>query len=125
MANYLTFLGDKQILLEAPASGGLSKSESEVKADPRKAIMNVLETVRTLVTYMGEDIGPAVRASGASFEMSFAVRADLAGLVMVSEDAKKGQFQCVVRWMPQAPPRPAGPPGSAPPGAPPRLPGPT
>ncbi len=125
MANYLTFLGDKQFLLEAPASGGLSKSESEVKADPRKAIQNVLETVRTLVQYMGDDIGPAVRASGASFELAFAVRADLSGLVMISEDSKKGQFQCVVRWAPQPPPRPPGPPGQAPPGGPARLPGPT
>lgn len=121
MANYLTQLGDTSILLEAPASGGLSKSDSEVKADPRKAVMNILDTVKTMVKYMGDDLGPTLRASGAGFEMSFAVRADLSGLVMVSEDASKGQFQCVVRWAPSAPARPAAPAGNAPA---PRLPGP-
>lgn len=127
MASYLTRLGDKEILLEAPASDAFAKSDSEVKADPQKALVNCLDTIRTLATAMGQQLGPMMQRSGASFEMSFAVRADGSGLVMVSEDAQTGQFQCTIRFggRPPGPPRPQRPPGAPrprPPGPPPRSP---
>lgn len=121
MANFLTYIGDKQILLEAPVAGAFAKSESEVQPDPKRAIENMFSTIRTIVEYAGDQIGPVARKSGAAFELSFAVRSDSFGLVMVSEAAQVGQMQVTVKWPPARPPAPP-----APPGAPrPPLPGPT
>lgn len=118
MPNYLAKIGDAQILIEAPASGAFAKSASEVEADPRQAITNIVRTIKVVCGYLGEEIGPVARRSGATMEISFAVRADSYGLVMVSESTTIGQFACTVRFAPPPPPRPA------PPGAPtePRVP---
>jgi hypothetical protein len=124
MPNYLTRLGDAQILLEAPASGAFAKSASEVEADPRSALVNMVRTIKVVCGYLGEEIGPVARKSGATMEISFAVRADSYGLVMVSESTHVGQFSCTVRFSPAPPPRPPGAPGAppAPAAAPPAAP---
>ncbi len=122
MASYLTRIGDKQILLEAPASGAFAKSASEVDADPRTAMENMIKTIKTMANVMGKELGPTVRATGGSLEIAFAVRADGSGLVMVSESADVGQIRCNLRWVP--PPRRApGPPpqGRPRPGPPKRV----
>lgn len=111
MANYITYLGETQVLLEAPVAGAFAKSDSEIQPDPYKAITNVFETVKLLVEHANKNVGPALRGTGAAFEMSFAVRADSGGLVMISEHANVGQFQCTLKWPPT---RPAGPPPSRP-----------
>lgn len=106
MANYITYLGDTAILLEAPVSGGLSKSESEVQPNPDKAIANVIEMIKLLVGHVGAEVAPALRRTGAAFDLSFSVRADSQGLVMISEHANVGQFQCTVKFPPMRPPGP-------------------
>ncbi len=114
MANFITFIGDKQILLEAPVAGAFAKSESEIQPDPRRALENMFATIRTVVEYAGEQIGPAVRKSGAAFELSFAVRSDSFGLVMLSESASVGQIQVSVKWPAMRPAGPAGDPAARP-----------
>ncbi|MCB9664167.1 MAG: hypothetical protein H6732_08625 [Alphaproteobacteria bacterium] len=106
MASYVTYLGDTAVLLEAPVSGGLSKSESEVQPNPDKAIANVIEMIKLLAQHVGTEIAPALRRTGAAFEMNFAVRADSQGLVMISEHANVGQFQCALKFPPMRPPGP-------------------
>ena len=99
MPNYLTKIGDAQILIEAPASGAFAKSASEVEADPRQAITNMVRTIKVVCGYLGEEIGPVARRSGATMEISFAVRADSYGLVMVSESTTIGQFASGWGWL--------------------------
>lgn len=118
MANYLTRIGDAQVLLEAPASGAFAKGSTDVEADPRTAIVNIVKTVKTVSAFMGTELMPVVRQTGAAMEVVFSVRADGYGLVMVSESISSGQFQVTVRFAPP-PPRPPPPPGSMPPGPPP------
>ncbi len=120
MASYLTRIGDQQILLEAPASSAFAKSDLEVDADPAKAIQAIVETIKLFVAFAGAEIGPVMRRSGAAFELSFGVRADETGMVMISENPGTAQFACKLTFppAPPAPPaRPAGPP--RPPGGPP------
>lgn len=120
MANFVTYIGEKQILLEAPVAGAFAKSESEMAPDPKRAFQNMFDNIRAIVDYAGEQLGPSIRKTGAAFELSFAVRSDSFGLVMVSEAASVGQLQVTIKWPPM---RPAAPAPSAPPPRP--LPGPT
>lgn len=117
MASFVTYIGDKQILIEAPVAGAFAKSETEIQPDPKKALNNIFEHIRLLVDFAGEQIGPAVRKAGAAFELSFAVRSDSFGLVMVSENASIGQFQVTIKWPPMRPVAPAAP-GARPPALP-------
>lgn len=98
MANYITYIGEKQLLLEAPAVGAFTKSDGGVTASPMRAIQNMVATIKDLAEYMGDELTPVLEQTGASFELSFAVRADGNGLVMVSESAEIGQFQCKLTW---------------------------
>lgn len=120
MASFVTYIGDKQILIEAPVASAFAKSDSEIPADPKRAISSIFEHLRLIVEFAGEQLGPTVRKTGAAFELSFAARTDSFGLVMISEQANLGQFQVTVKWPPT---RPAGapPPGPRPVAA---LPGP-
>lgn len=142
MGSYLTRIGDTEILLEAPASSAFAKSSANNDADPRQAINNMVKAIKAIAAYMGPELMPVVRATGMAAEVSFNVRADMYGLVMISESTGVGQFAATLRFQappgaaqptapPQGPPRPPGPPhappqAGAPPGsgAPPRPPGP-
>ncbi|MCB9681362.1 MAG: hypothetical protein H6733_07790 [Alphaproteobacteria bacterium] len=114
MASYLTTIGDTKVLLEAPVGSAFAKSDIEVAPDPHRAIINMIDTMRTLVSFMGTEVGPVLRKTGASLEVSFAVRADHQGLVMISESAQAGQFQVSVKWPAMRP----APPTKAPPALP-------
>jgi hypothetical protein len=120
MGNYLTKIGDATVLLEAPASSAFAKGGNDVETDPRAAILNMVRTIKTVSAYMGSELMPVVRATGAAMEVSFNVRADMYGLVMISESTGVGQFQCTVRFNPPPPmPPPPRPPmgaGGPPPG---------
>lgn len=104
MANYLANLGDTQVLLEAPAAGGLAKGSLEVQPDPTKAIENMVDLIKRFAQHSGQAIVPTLRHVGGALEVRFAVRANAAGLVMISESAEIGQFQCTLKFLP---PRPA------------------
>lgn len=101
MANYMTFLGDQQILLEAPASGAFSKSELEVQPDPLRALENMLTLIRQVAVHVGHEVNPSLAEAGGALELRFAVRADAFGLVMLSEAADVGQFQCTLKFVPR------------------------
>ena len=64
MANYMTRLGEAQILLEAPASGAFAKGSGDSDADPRNAIVNMIKTIRVVAAHMGQELGPIARATG-------------------------------------------------------------
>ena len=111
MANYVTYIGETKILLEAPVGAAFAKQDLDVLPDPEKAIENVISSIRLVAKHMAKEVGPALRGSGAAFELSFAVRADNTGLVMISEQANLGQFQCTMKWPPT---RPAAKPAALP-----------
>lgn len=110
LANYMTNMGDKQILFEAPASGAFSKSDLEVTPDPLRALENIIGMIRDVSMYTGQQIAPALARTGAAMELRFAVRADAFGLVMLSESPDMGQFQVTLKLVPQRPRPPASPP---------------
>lgn len=110
MASYLTRVGDREILIEAPAASAFAKSEVEIEADPRDAIVNCIRTVQLLANEFGRELSRSLAGTGAAMEINFAVRADTSGMVMVSESASSGQFQCTLRIQGRPPaPRPAPP----------------
>jgi hypothetical protein len=125
MALYITKVGDADIIMEAPAGGGLAKGgDSKLQGSPQTAGASMLATMRALAIELGKQLNPVARGTGSEIEVQFAVRADSGGIVMVSETAEVGQFRVTVRLGRGAPPPRPAPPGAPPPGAPPRPGGP-
>lgn len=112
MANYMTNMGDKQILFEAPASGAFSKSDLEVQPDPLRALENIIGLIRDVAEHAGKEIGPALARTGSAMELRYAVRADAFGLVMLSESPTTGQFQVTLKLVPPRPRPPKRPPSA-------------
>lgn len=110
MAQVITKIGDTTVLLEAPASSGISKSDAEMKAEPQKAIANCMNMVKLVAAYFNHEVGPVIRKLGGSIELSFAIRSDSLGNVMIAQDSHEGQFQLKLVVSPPPPrPRPPGP----------------
>lgn len=122
MANFVSYLGETQVVVEAPAKSAFEKSESEVEADPRKALENCVLTVKKLALAFTKEIAPVSKQMGGDIEIRFCIRTDTGGMVMVSQDATEGQFQVAMKWSapPPTPARPPAPRGGPPRGAPPR-----
>lgn len=124
MANFVSYIGETQVVVEAPAKSAFEKSESEVEADPRKALQVMIGVVRELASALGKEIAPVAQKANADIELKFGVRSDTSGMVMISQDSGEGQFNVAMKWAappPRPPARPAAPPRGAPPrGAPPR-----
>jgi hypothetical protein len=121
MAVYISKLGDAEIVLEAPAGGGLSKGgDSKLQGNPLMAASKAVATVKAIAIEMAKELMPVARGMGTEIDVQFAVRADSAGLVMVSELVDQGQFRVTLRCAGARPPRPPGADG---PPRPPRPPG--
>ena len=97
--NYPTRLDDNtNILIEAPAAGGISKSQTGFSADPDGALTNALELIAQMARKLSVDVGNALDGTGMDFEVKFSVRADGNGIVMVSQHASEGQLQCTLSY---------------------------
>lgn len=114
MGFYISRLGDTDIVLEAPATGAFAKGASDVDADPRTAIVNIIRTIRSVGEAMGRELVPMCNSMGAALDVNFGVRADSYGVVMVSQNTSEGQFNVTVRIVPRPPSRPPGPPPGPP-----------
>jgi hypothetical protein len=114
MAQYITKLGDTEIFMEAAAAGGLSKGSSKAnEGNPLKAASNMIKTAVQVSAALSRELAPMARGTGAGVEVTFAVRANSTGLVMVSENSSVGQFKVTVK-IGGGRPRPARPPGTQP-----------
>ncbi len=97
---YPTLLDDNtQILIEAPASGAIGKSDLEVRPDPLRAVINCQELVGKIARGFATSVGNALDGTGMDFEVEFAVRADGNGSVMISQHTTEGQFICRIKYV--------------------------
>jgi len=82
------------LYLEAEASGAFVKSELETRAVPEKAVENAVLSARQLAVYLADQLKPVLTERGMSAEVSFGIRCDGSGTVMIAQELSKGQFAC-------------------------------
>jgi hypothetical protein len=87
-----------QVLIEAPASGALGKSDMEIRPDPLRALLNCQDLVGKIARGFATSVGNALDGTGMDFEVEFAVRADAYGSVMISQHTGEGQFICRIKY---------------------------
>jgi hypothetical protein len=102
---YITQLDEQtKLVLEAEASGAFAKSDLEVRPDPEKALVNAIDTARTLTRWLAHELGPTMREVGAEAQIAFSLKADSQGMVMIGMRPGDGQFQCTLTFARAAPP---------------------
>ena len=77
------------------------KSDLEIRPDPEKALVNLVNLAETVSRYIAKEMKDVVNQNGMEAEVSFSVRADGNGAFMLGQNPEKGQFRCVLRMKPQ------------------------
>lgn len=92
---YPTQLDEKTMLyLETETSGAFAKSDLEVRPDPLKALVNAVDLAKTFSRHLAREMKPVLTENNMDAEISFAVRCDGHGSVMIAMDTDKGQLAC-------------------------------
>ena len=95
--NYATKLDENtRLLIEAEASGAFVKSDLEELPDPETAVLRMVDTVAKVGAAMAKQITPGFQGTGCSWELSFSVKADGFGTVMIANTPEAGQFKVSV-----------------------------
>jgi hypothetical protein len=86
------------MIIEAEVGGAFAKSDLEVRPDPDKALVNLVDVASTFAKYIATEFNRALSGQNAEAEVSFAVKADSFGMVMVGMKPNEGQLQCTLRF---------------------------
>jgi len=65
------------------------------------ALVNALDLAQTVSRHIAQTMKPALREHGMDAEVSFSIRADGNGAVMVAQDATRGQIACKLTIRPE------------------------
>ncbi len=90
------------VYIDAEAAGGIDKSVLTGEFDPDRALENVVGLVGTISGKLSEAAGQASVAMMAPsrVEIRFGVKVDANSVVSVARNARDGQFQIMVEWVP-------------------------
>lgn len=92
---YPTQLDDDTMLyLETETSGAFAKSDLEVRPDPLSALKGAVDMAKTFSAYVAREIKPVLNQHQMYAEITFAVKCDGHGSVMIAMDKDKGQLTC-------------------------------
>ena len=96
---YVTDLDDAtQIVIEAETSSAFAKSDLEVKPNPTRAFQNAISTSAQVAARFGKELRPVMAETGADAEVSFSMKCDHTGLVMMAMNPDEGQFKVTMRF---------------------------
>lgn len=96
---YITHLDDDtSLVLEAETSGAFAKSDLEVKPNPTKALINAVATARTFARFLANELGPTLKETGAEADITFSIKADSQGMVMIGMKPGEGQIHCSLKF---------------------------
>ncbi len=96
---YITDLDDDtQIVIEAATSGAFAKSDLEVRPNPSLALQNAITTTGQIAQKFATELRPTMVATGADAEVSFSMKCDHTGLVMIAMNPGEGQFQITMSF---------------------------
>ncbi len=92
---YPTNLDDETTLyLEAETSGAFAKNDLEIRPDPLTALASAIVSAEKFSRYIAKTMKPALREHGMDAEITFGVRCDGFGAVMIAQDLGRGQLTC-------------------------------
>lgn len=94
----VNFDEETRVLFEGQASGALSKgSRGGPSFIPDDALDNSLDLAKKLALRVATDLAPVVDGTVCSMEVTFGIRADGNGTVMISQTPDIGQFKVVIK----------------------------
>src|SRR5690606_34618187 len=85
---------ETMLLLEAEASGAFTKNDLEERPDPLSALIKAVGAAEKFSRFVAKTMKPALRENGMEAEITFGVRCDGFGSVMIAQDIAKGQLAC-------------------------------
>lgn len=89
---------DTRILLEGQASGALTKGgASGPSFIPDKALTNTIDLIRLVASKVTSDVAPVIDGTYCSIDITFSIRADGNGTVMIAQDPSLGQFKITIK----------------------------
>lgn len=100
MATFMTELddaGEQMMLLEAESTGAFSKSDLETKPNPLLCYKQSMTAIGTIAKRMALQIGESTKGSGAAVEVSFGIKIDSNGTVMISANTNC-QLNCTLKF---------------------------
>lgn len=88
---------ETRVLLEGQASGALTKGGSGPNFVPDDALDNCIDLIRKVAEKLSADVAPVIDGSYCALDVSFSIRADGNGTVMIGQDPNCGQFHVTIR----------------------------
>lgn len=101
MASFMTELDDEgkvRFLIEAETTGAFAKADAEVRPNPLTAYKQSVKAIALMSERMAASIGTAVKGTGVDAEVTFGIKIDSGGAVMMSQQSSLCQIQCTLRF---------------------------
>ena len=89
MAQFMTELdetGDVLFLIEAETTGAFAKSALDVRPNPLKCFKQCVAAIGLMADQMATGIGNKVEGTGVDAQVTFGLKIDSAGMVMISQN---------------------------------------
>jgi hypothetical protein len=100
MATFMTELddaGEVLFLMEAETTGAFAKSSLGVKPNPLKCFKQTVGAIGMMAEQLANGVGSKVSGTGVDAEVTFGLKIDSAGMVMISQNLGC-QFNCTLRF---------------------------
>ena len=100
MATFMTELddaGEVLFLMEAETTGAFAKSELDIRPNPLQCYKQAVGAIGLMAERMADSVGKAVSGTGVDAEVTFAIKIDSAGMVMISQN-HNCQLLCTLRF---------------------------
>ena len=99
MAFFMTQVTDDvMLLLEAETTGAFSKSDLEIRPNPIMAYLNSIDAVAKLGNSFSSGLSSTMESAGCDIDVTFGVKIDGAGSVMISKEQQVCQFNVTMRF---------------------------
>ena len=101
MATFMTELdqaGEQLMLIEAETTGAFSKSELDIKPNPLQCYKQSIGAIGQITKIMAIQIGEQTRGTGAAVEVTFGIKIDGSGSVMISSMTSTCQLTCTLKF---------------------------
>ena len=95
MATFVTQIeGDTMMMMEAETSGTFAKSDLEIKPNPMAAFDNAIDNASLMARVLSGKMSQALAGTSVeSAEVSFGIKIDQAGSILIAQESDKAQFQ--------------------------------
>ena len=93
----VNFDEETRVLLEGQASGAIAKGGGSNDFITDDALDNSIDLIQKIVARLSTEVMPAVDGQLCSMDLSFSVRADGNGTIMIAQTPELGQFKVTIK----------------------------